>query len=143
MYLRVVLVLVTTTLTSGQLLVGNGTGALLQSANLSWNNTSNTLSATNISGSHSGSGASLTSINASSISSGSLPLARITPLTASRILASDVSGLITTSIDSSFLDATSSIQTQLNRKQATLIAGTNITYNQCIRWGNGYTMDYS
>jgi hypothetical protein len=54
------------TLTSGQLLIGNGTGALIQSANLTWNNTTNTLTATNFVGS----GAALTALNASNLSSG-------------------------------------------------------------------------
>jgi hypothetical protein len=57
-----------TTLLSGQLLIGNGTGALLQTVNLSWNNTSNTLSAPNFVGSGSG----ITALNASNISSGTL-----------------------------------------------------------------------
>ena len=57
-----------TTLTSGQLLIGNGTTAVLQSANLAWNNTTNTLSATNISGS----GTGLTALNATNITSGTL-----------------------------------------------------------------------
>ncbi len=43
-----------TTLTSNQLFIGNGTSALLRSANLTWNNTSNTLSASNFVGSGSG-----------------------------------------------------------------------------------------
>ena len=62
----------TTTLTTGQILIGNGTGTLIQSANLSWNNTSNTLSATNFIGS----GAGLSAINASNISVGTLAVAR-------------------------------------------------------------------
>jgi hypothetical protein len=58
----------TTTLTSGQILIGNGTNALLQTVNLSWNNTSNTLSATNFLGS----GRDLTSLNAANINIGIL-----------------------------------------------------------------------
>jgi len=58
----------TTTLTSGQILIGNGSNALLQTVNLSWNNTSNTLSATNFLGSGSG----LTSLNAANINTGIL-----------------------------------------------------------------------
>jgi predicted heme/steroid binding protein len=38
----------TTTLTANQILIGNGTTAILQSPNLAWNNISNTLSATNL-----------------------------------------------------------------------------------------------
>jgi len=60
------------TLTTGQLLIGNGTGTLLQSANLTWNSTSNTLSSTNFIGS----GAGLTALNATNISSGTLTVAR-------------------------------------------------------------------
>jgi hypothetical protein len=62
----------TTTLITGRLLIGNGTGTLLQSVNLSWNNISNTLSATNFIGS----GAGLTALNATNISSGTLTVAR-------------------------------------------------------------------
>ena len=60
----------TTTLTSGQILIGNGSNALLQTVNLSWNNTSNTLSATNFLGS----GRDLTSLNASNINTGILTI---------------------------------------------------------------------
>jgi hypothetical protein len=52
-----------TTLTLGNLLVGNGTGTLLQSNNLSWDNSSNTLSATNFTGS----GTLLTNLTATNI----------------------------------------------------------------------------
>jgi hypothetical protein len=44
----------TTTLSSNQILIGNGTNAPLQSVNLSWNNTTNTLSASNFVGSGTG-----------------------------------------------------------------------------------------
>jgi hypothetical protein len=59
-------------LISEQLLVGNGTGAVIQSANLSWNNSTNTLTATNIIGS----GTELTSLNASKITLGTLNVAQ-------------------------------------------------------------------
>jgi hypothetical protein len=58
----------TNNLNSNQLLVGNGTGTVIQSANLSWNNSTDTLTATNIIGS----GTGLTSLNASNITSGAL-----------------------------------------------------------------------
>ena len=84
----------TTTLTSGQLLIGNGTGTLLQSAYLSWNNTSNTLSATNFIGS----GAGLTALNATNISSGTLTVARggigATTLIAGRVLIGNGTGTL-------------------------------------------------
>jgi hypothetical protein len=84
----------TTTLTSGQLLIGNGTSALLQSTNLSWNNTSNTLSATNFIGS----GAGLTSLNATNISSGTLSVARggigATTLTSGQLLIGNATGAL-------------------------------------------------
>jgi hypothetical protein len=80
----------TTTLTSGQVLIGNGANALLQSANLTWNTSTNTLSATNFVGSHSGSGTGLTALNASNISSGTLTVSRggigATTLTSGQIL---------------------------------------------------------
>jgi hypothetical protein len=53
-----------TNLGSNQLLVGNGTGAVIQSSNLTWNNSTNTLSATNFVGS----GAGLKALTASNIS---------------------------------------------------------------------------
>jgi len=62
----------TTTLTTNQILIGNGSNALLQSANLTWNNTSNTLSATNFIGN----GTGLISLNASNISLGTLTVSR-------------------------------------------------------------------
>lgn len=37
----------TTTLTNGQILIGNGSNTLLQTNNLIWDNTTNTLTATN------------------------------------------------------------------------------------------------
>ena len=84
----------TTTLTSGQLLIGNGIGTLLQSANLSWNNTSKTLSATNFIGS----GAGLTALNATNISSGTLTVARggigATTLIAGRVLIGNGTGTL-------------------------------------------------
>ena len=84
----------TTTLTSGQLLIGNGTGTLLQSANLTWNSTSNTLSAT----SFIGSGAGLTALNATNISSGTLTVARggigATTLIAGRVLIGNGTGTL-------------------------------------------------
>jgi hypothetical protein len=53
----------TTTLSANQILIGNTTTSILQSANLTWNNTSNTLSATNFVGSGSG----ITSLNYNNI----------------------------------------------------------------------------
>jgi hypothetical protein len=75
-----------TTLTAGQVLIGNGTSALTQSANLSWNNTSNILSATNFLGD----GSRLTNINISNVASGALTVSRggigTTTLTAGQII---------------------------------------------------------
>ena len=61
-----------TTLLSGQILIGNGTSALIQSANLTWNNASNTLSASNFGGS----GTGLTALNASNITLGTLTVSQ-------------------------------------------------------------------
>jgi hypothetical protein len=73
-----------TTLTSGQLLIGNGTSALLQSPNLVWDNTNNRLgigktpgTALDVNGTvtatiFSGSGASLTSLTANTITTSGL-----------------------------------------------------------------------
>jgi hypothetical protein len=60
------------TLTPGQLLIGNGANPLLQSPYLSWNTTLNTLSATNFVGS----GTGMTALNASNVNSGTLPVNR-------------------------------------------------------------------
>ena len=54
----------TTTLLANQILIGNTTTSILQSANLTWNNTSNTLSATNFVGS----GSDITNLNYNNIS---------------------------------------------------------------------------
>jgi hypothetical protein len=62
----------TTTLSANQILIGNKTSSILQSANLTWNNTSNTLSATIFFGSGSG----ISSLNASKVASGTLSIAR-------------------------------------------------------------------
>ena len=62
----------TNTLSSNQILIGNGINAPLQSANLTWNNASNTLSASNFSGS----GTGLTALNASNITLGTLTVSR-------------------------------------------------------------------
>ena len=86
-----------TTLTSGQLLVGNGTGALTQTANLTWSSATNTLSATNFVGS----GAGLSSLNATNISSGTLLVSRggtgATTLTTGQILVGNGTNALTQS----------------------------------------------
>jgi hypothetical protein len=70
----------TTTLLSSSILVGNGTGVLLQPTNLIWNNTStrlgvgktNPISTLDVNGIITGTGSGLTSLNASNINSGTL-----------------------------------------------------------------------
>jgi len=62
----------TTNLNNNQLLVGNGTGIVIQSVNLSWDNTNSILNATNFSGI----GSSLTLLNASKITLGTLNVAQ-------------------------------------------------------------------
>jgi hypothetical protein len=64
-----------TSITANSLLIGNGTGAVVTNANLSWTSGTNTLNATNISGSHTGNGASLTSLTGSNITTGANPVA--------------------------------------------------------------------
>jgi hypothetical protein len=56
----------TTTLSTNQILIGNTTPSILQSAKLTWDNTSNTLSAS----SFVGSGSAITILNASNVSLG-------------------------------------------------------------------------
>ncbi len=57
---------------ANQILIGNATTTLLQSANLTWYNASNTLSATNLVGAGSG----ITALNASNIAFSTLSIAR-------------------------------------------------------------------
>jgi len=59
-------------LNSNQLLVGNGTGTVIQSANLSWDNSNNILTATKFSGI----GSDLTILNATKITLGTLNVAQ-------------------------------------------------------------------
>jgi hypothetical protein len=101
-----------TTLTSGQILVGNGTSALTQSANLTWDNTNNRLgigktnptTTLDVNGTvtgtlFSGSGASLTALNASNISSGSLTVSNggtgLTALTSGQLLIGNGTSALT------------------------------------------------
>jgi hypothetical protein len=81
------------TLVANQLLVGNATGALIQTTNLSWNNSTNTLSATNFVGS----GAGLTSLNATNIT-GTLPIANggtgVATLVANQLLVGNAAGAL-------------------------------------------------
>jgi len=76
----------TNNLNSNQLLVGNTTGAVIQSENLSWDNSNNILTATNFSGI----GSSLTLLNASKITLGTLNVSQggtgTTNLTSGQIL---------------------------------------------------------
>ena len=85
------------TLVANQLLVGNATGALIQSNNLTWTNSTNTLSATNFVGSHSGSGAGLTSLPAANIT-GTLPIANggtgVATLVANQLLVGNAAGAL-------------------------------------------------
>jgi hypothetical protein len=84
----------TTNLNSTQLLVGNGTGTVIQSANLIWNNTNNILSATNFSGI----GSSLTLLNASKVTLGTLNVSQggtgTTNLTSGQILVGNGTGSV-------------------------------------------------
>jgi hypothetical protein len=76
----------TTTLSTNQILIGNGTTSILQSSNLTWDTSNNALSATNFIGS----GAGLTNINVSNSISGTLAISRggtgATTFTANQIL---------------------------------------------------------
>jgi len=121
----------TTNLISGQLLVGNGTGAVIQSTNLTWDNTNSILNATNFVGSGSG----LTQLNASKVTLGTLNVAQggtgINNLNSNQILVGNGTGTVIQSGNlswdnaNSILNATNFIGsgsglTQLNASKVTL-----------------------
>ena len=103
----------TTNLNSNQLLVGNGTGIVIQSANLSWDNTNNILNATNFSGI----GSSLTLLNASKITLGTLNVAQggtgTTNLNSNQLLVGNATGTVIQSANLSW-DNTNSILNATN-----------------------------
>jgi hypothetical protein len=113
----------TTTLTDGNILVGNA---------------SNIATSVNPSGDIDISNAGVFSIssgvivNADVNASAAIAMSKLAAMTASRVLTSDASGFVSassvTSTTLGYLDATSSIQTQINSKQATITgAATSIT----------------
>jgi hypothetical protein len=121
----------TTNLNNNQLLVGNGTGTVIQSANLSWDNSNNILNATNFVGSGSG----LTELNSSKITLGTLNVAQggtgTTNLNSNQLLVGNVTGAVIQSANLSWdnsnniLNATNFIGsgsglTQLNASKITL-----------------------
>ena len=99
----------TTILNSNQLLVGNATGAVIQSANLSWINSTNTLIATNISGS----GTEITSLNATKITSGTLNVAQggtgTTILNSNQLLVGNTTGAVIQSANLSWINSTNTL----------------------------------
>jgi hypothetical protein len=99
----------TNILTSGQLLVGNGTGAVIQSSNLSWNNSTNTLTATNFVGS----GAGLTALNATLITTGTLNVAQggtgTTNLNSNQLLVGNGTGAVIQSANLSWNNSTNTL----------------------------------
>ena len=100
------------TLVANQLLVGNATGALIQSNNLTWTNSTNTLSATNFVGSHSGSGASLTGLQATNIT-GTLPIANggtgVATLVAGQLLVGNATGALIQTTNLSWNNSTNTL----------------------------------
>ena len=84
----------TTNLNSNQLLVGNATGAVIQSNNLSWNNTDNILTATKFSGI----GSNLTELNATKITLGTLNVSQggtgTTNLNSNQLLVGNATGAV-------------------------------------------------
>jgi hypothetical protein len=84
----------TNNLNSNQLLVGNTTGAVIQSENLSWDNSNNILTATNFSGI----GSSLTLLNASKITLGTLNVSQggtgTTNLNSNQLLVGNDTGAV-------------------------------------------------
>jgi hypothetical protein len=92
----------TTTLSANQILIGNGTSALLQSSNLTWDNTTNTFSATNFVGSDS----AITNLNVSNTSLGTLTVSRggigTTTLSSNQILIGNGTSAILQSSNSTW-----------------------------------------
>jgi hypothetical protein len=103
----------TTNLNSTQLLVGNGTGAVIQSTNLTWDNANSILNATNFVGS----GAGLTQLNSSKITTGTLNVAQggtgTNNLNSNQLLVGNVTGAVIQSANLSW-DNTNNILTATN-----------------------------
>jgi hypothetical protein len=120
----------TTNLNSNQLLVGNGSGIVIQSANLSWDNTNSILNATNFSGI----GSNITQLNASKITLGTLNVAQggtgTTNLNSNQLLVGNGTGTVIQSANLSW-DNTNSILNATNfsgiGSSLTLLNATKIT----------------
>jgi hypothetical protein len=132
----------TANLNSNQLLVGNDTGAVIQSANLSWDNANSILSATNFSGI----GTSLTKLNASNMDRGTLNVAQggtgKTSLTSGKLLIGNDTNAVIQSDNLSWNNNNSWLGIGKPTPSTTLdVAGNILTNSQFL--GTGTNISYS
>jgi len=132
----------TANLNSTQLLVGNGTGTVIQSNNLSWNNNTSTLTATNFIGS----GSNLTQLNASSIDRGTLNVAQggtgTTSLTSGQILVGNDTNAVIQNNNFTWDNNNNRLGIGKTNPSATLdVSGNILTNSQFL--GTGTNISYS
>jgi hypothetical protein len=132
----------TTNLNSNQLLVGNATGAVIQSNNLSWNNTDNILTATKFSGI----GSDLTQLNATKITLGTLNVAQggtgINNLTSGQILIGNGTDPVIQNNNLSWNNTTNCLGVGKTNPSTTLdVSGNILTNSQFL--GTGTNISYS
>jgi hypothetical protein len=132
----------TTNLTSNQLLVGNGTGTVIQSANLSWDNSTSTLTAANIVGS----GAGLSTLNASKVTLGTLNVSQggtgITSLNSGQILIGNGTGAVIQNNNFTWNNTANYLGIGKTNPSTTLdVAGNILTNSQFL--GTGTNISYS
>jgi hypothetical protein len=127
-----------TSLNANQILIGNTTGALIQSPNLSWDNPSNTLTASNFTGS----GSNLTNLNASKINLGTLPVAYggtgLGTLVAGKLLVGNGTGIVIQSNNLNWDNASNTLSATNFAGSGTAITNltaTNITGNINVSQG--------
>ena len=132
----------TTNLNSNQLLVGNATGTVIQSANLSWDNTNSILNATNFSGI----GSSLTLLNASKITLGTLNVAQggtgTNSLISGKILIGNGTGTVIQNNNFSWNNTTNCLGIGKTNPSTTLDVEGNILTNLQFL-GTGTNISYS
>jgi hypothetical protein len=132
----------TTNLNSNQLLVGNATGAVIQSNNLSWNNTDNILTATKFSGI----GSDLSQLNATKITLGTLNVAQggtgINNLTSGQILIGNGTDPVIQNNNLSWNNTTNCLGIGKTNPSTTLdVSGNILTNSQFL--GTGTNISYS
>ena len=132
----------TTNLNSNQLVVGNGTETVIQSANLSWDNTNSILNATNFIGS----GAKITSLNANKITLGTLNVAQggtgTTSLTSGQILIGNGTNAVIQNNNFTWNNTTNCLGIGKTNPSTTLdVSGNILTNSQFL--GTGTNISYS